>query len=532
MKKILSPLFCALFFFSFISVVYGGIYCDPARPPGFPKDPPPPAEAMHGKGPAAAQKTQGNEAFTVTYDLTKGWNIISFPFRCVLETKGFKRKLLHYEGGSYYTVDPVTEASQINTRRGYIVYADAPVKVSARGLHNNRHIRSISLECGWNLIGCPSSKPAPWSRLAAVISSSTQPAIDVAGLPASGENYWISSRAYRFDRGLESVDIKAPEAVIPTKRGLWLFVWHPLTLTVMPGAEQVQQLRIDRVTPASVAPGQTVTIDGNGFLTSPSALFISGVPIGVEHILSWSPARIVFRVPTYVMSGSLVIMVNGTPSNKMELAISDTPEASGATLTGKVQDGNKSPLAGALVMLGNGMSSYSKADGTFLVEHVPAGEHSLEGSLTGHRSAQGKITLAEGGSKALLITLSTYDEVLPVALPATTAEKPEKSAEERIASEKGTLYAVAAAYYYGNKRWWVYRIDVTEWGNTSYYWHNTWYSDYGDVNYELKCPGARIGKTYNFKVEWRTRDGSKVYTNTWGRKMYKQYQKENFDTPW
>ncbi len=54
----------------------------------------------------------------------------------------------------------------------------------------------------------------------------------------------------------------------------------------------------------------------------------------------------------------------------------------------------------------------------------------------------------------------------------------------------------------------------------------------GDVYYELKCPGARIGKTYNFKIEWRTRDGSKVYNNTFQRKMYKQYQKENFDTPY
>jgi hypothetical protein len=528
MKK-LNHLVLALFIFALIKAAYGSVYSDPTRPPGFPRELPP--AAAHAQ---AAQKnaSQGGDTFTASYDLVKGWNVISFPFSKVLATRGFTRKLLHYEGGSYYTIDPNSEISRINPRWGYLVYADNPGKASALGVHNNRHIRSVSLGCGWNLIACPSSKSAPWSRLLAVIGSSSQPALDVAGLPSSGENYWISSRAYRFDRGLESIDLKAPEAVIPSKQGLWVFVWHPLTLTVAPGAEQVGTLRIERVVPSSVAPGQTATIDGNGFCTSPSAIFLAGVPINADYILSWSATRIVFRVPTYVMSGSLVVVVNGTPSNKVDLTVSEGGgPAAGATLTGKVQDGNKRPLAGVLIMLQNGMSSYSKADGTFLIEHLPAGEYGIEGSLTGHRSAHGTIALGEGGSKNLLITLSSYDEVLPASLPASPAE-PLKKKDEQIASEKGTLYAVASAYYYSNKRWWVYRIDVTEWGNGSYYWHNTWYNDYGDVNYELKCPGARIGKIYNFKVEWRTRDGSKIYTNTWQRKMYKESQKENFDTPY
>gem|GEM_PF-1026397 len=533
MKRILYLFFLLIFFFSAVHVIYGGVYCDPTRPPGFPANPPPAAGSTAGKN---APVPQGSEAFTVTYDLVKGWNVISFPFSRILETKGFRWKILRYSGGAYYAFDPVADVSQINTRWGYLVYSDAPARVTARGVPNNRHIRSLSLDCGWNLIGCPSSRSAPWSRIAAIISSSTQVALDVAGLPSSQVNYWICSRAYRFDRGLESVDIKADGAGIQSKQGLWLYVWHPLTLTVMPGNDQAQQLRIDRVTPASSAPGQTVSVDGSGFGTSPTGLFLSGVPITEEFILSWSPTRIMFRVPSYVESGKLMVFINGTCSNKAALAVGATNNApAGTVLSGKVQDGNKQPLGGALVILGNGMSAYSKGDGTFIIERIPPGEYSVQGSLTGHRSAQGKIALLEGVSKALLITLNSYDEVLPVSLSNTSAPLPDKAEtrkDEQIASDKGTLYAVASAHYAGEKRWWVYRIDVSEWGNNSYYWHNVWYNDVGDIYYELKCPGARIGKTYNFKIEWRTKDGSKTYTNTWQRKMYKQYQKENFDTPY
>jgi len=530
MRRLSHVFLLLLFLFCCTSLIYGGVYCDPTRPPGFPTSAPPAASGAASK---PLPVPEGGQAFTVTYELAKGWNLISFPFSHLLETKGFRWKILRFSGGAYYAFDPVADISQINTRYGYIVYSDRPAKVTARGTHNNREIRSLSMECGWNLIGCPSSRSAPWNRLAATISSSTQVALDVAGLPSSDKNYWICSRAYLFNRGLESVDLKAEGAAIPSKRGMWLYVWHPLTLTVMPEGGQTQQIAIERIVPASAAPGQTVTIEGRGFGTSSVGLFISGVPVAEDSILSWSSTRIMFKVPSYVESGKLMLCINGNCSNKVDLAVASGGNVpAGATLSGKVQDGKKQPLSGALVILGNGMSSYSKGDGTFIIERIPPGEYTVQGSLTGHRSAQGKIAMLQGVSKALLITLNSYDETLPVSVGSSSSSTDKGEKEEHIASEKGTLYAVGSAYYYGGKRWWVYRIDVTEWGNNSYWWHNEWYNDVGDVYYELKCPGARIGKTYNFKIEWRTKDGSKTYINTWQRKMYKQYQKENFDTPY
>ena len=104
--------------------------------------------------------------------------------------------------------------------------------------------------------------------------------------------------------------------------------------------------------------------------------------------------------------------------------------------------------------------------------------------------------------------------------------------KENSKIEKGTLYAVASAGTVDNKRWWVYRIEVNEWGNSNYSWKNTWYNDYGDTYFELKCPGARIGKTYNYRIEWRSKVDVRTYTNTWSRKMYKDDQRENFDRPW
>ncbi|MDQ7825379.1 MAG: IPT/TIG domain-containing protein [Candidatus Eremiobacteraeota bacterium] len=508
----------------------GGANCDPTRPPSFPKDPPPACGAPSGHVPAPPRKASEGEPFTRTYQLVKGWNIVSFPFSRVLELKGFKRMLLSYGGGSYYLLDGQNNPSEVNPRLGYLVYADAPGVATARGIPNNANIRAVSFECGWNLCGCPKEKNIPWNMLGAVIGTSMHLAGDVAALPGDEGNYWLSARVYRFNKGLLSEDIRTAGTALIPGQGTWVFVWHPLNLTVMPGKQS--GARLDRVTPSSVSPGQTVTLEGSGLGSDVAGLFLAGVPIKGDYILSWSPTRIMFRVPSYAMSGSLLVCMNRTPSNKLSLTVSeDQGPGAGGTLSGKIQDGNKRPLKGALVMLSNGLSAYSKDDGTFLIGHIPAGEWTLDASLTGHRAAHGKVSLGENASKAFLITLTAYGEVVPQASESSGAAAGRTSSEEKIVSEKANLDVVVSAYYYGNTRWWVYRVYVKEWGNGNYYWHNTWYNDAGDTYYELKCPGARMGKTYTVYAEWRSKENSKILTNSWQRKIYKQYQKENFDSP-
>jgi hypothetical protein len=100
MIRILYLFFLAVFLTNCIHASWGGVYCDTTRPPGFPKDPPPYAEQLQGKAKQAPQNSQNAEQFTVTYDLARGWNIISFPFyRVGVRAEAaplWRRELLYY----------------------------------------------------------------------------------------------------------------------------------------------------------------------------------------------------------------------------------------------------------------------------------------------------------------------------------------------------------------------------------------------------------------------------------------------------
>lgn len=96
--------------------------------------------------------------------------------------------------------------------------------------------------------------------------------------------------------------------------------------------------------------------------------------------------------------------------------------------------------------------------------------------------------------------------------------------------QKGTLHVVVDAYDDGYHRWWPRRVEVTEWGNSSIHWSKNWERDLGDAYYELYCEGARIGKTYTIKVEWRSRNEGKPQNNSWDRKFYSWFQTVTIDS--
>ena len=513
-----------------LAASFGEAKNDPSQPPGFPAKPPPRSSESSGR--PAVPPPGSDRPFQITYSLAKGWNIISFPFSTVLETSGFSYKLLRYEAGAYYLVDPVKDCAQINTRWGYIAFSDRDTQARATGLPNKGEIQSASFNCGWNLVGTPSMNPPHWSRLVATIGSTTHRILDVTGPPGDNKNCWLSSRAFRFDRKLIPFDIPKESNVRVPGRGLWFYAWHPFTLTILQDEKSTIYPEIKTVKPSPASTGQTVTISGSGFGESPDTLCISGIPVTEKYLQSWSSERILFTVPSYAVAGELVAYNDGKPSNSARMdIIEQSPSSQGATLTGKVQDSSKNMVSGAFVALGNGLSAYTGEDGSFTIAHVPQGEQTIQVSRVGHTTSGGKVTMPESGSKTVLLTL-------PVETPVSAApasyipERADNRSKEKKKAEKGTLYAVASAGTVDNKRWSVYRIDVAEWGDPNYSWKNIWYNDYGDTYYELKCPGAHIGQTYNFKIEWRCKIDGKSYTNTWSRKMYKDGQRENFDRPW
>jgi hypothetical protein len=239
------------------------------------------------------------------------------------------------------------------------------------------------------------------------------------------------------------------------------------------------------------------------------------------------------------MSGDVVVFSGRNSSNSKPLRI-EAPVSAAAlsTIIGKVQAPGGTPLSQALIMLDNGLSTSSGTDGSFVISQATAGEHAIHCSLIGYREAQGKVHLPPGGTDAVNITMSPVESPPAVAAagiapPSSSGASAGEPPAQKTPSEpqKGVLHVVVDAYDDGYHRWWVRKIEVTEWGNSNYYWYNDWYSDLGDAWYALDCPGVRVGKTYIIKAYWLSKDGGDSLYNSWYRTIYSTHQTETIDSP-
>jgi len=504
-------------------------------PPELPDAPPPVIPAKTGKS------ADVSECTVLTIGLPGGWSVMSFPLAHVKRVKGLSRMLFHYIEGSYYPIDPVNDPEQVNTRWGYLAYCDEPSTIEVTGVPNRNEIRSVVLAGGWNLLGCPSEKAIPWQNLSVSYRQVTAKLSDVAS-PSNreGSRNLLLSRGYTFDGKFSRHELLEEGAVLQPMSGEWVFAWHPLTLVMMGRKNTAGSPWIEALTPSSVPAGSGLVIEGSAFGAQPGMVTIAGVPVKDEYLLSWSDTRIEARVPSYCMSGDVIVFSGRNSSNskplKIEAPLSDTPPLS--TLMGKVQAPDGTPLSQALVILDNGLATSSGEDGSFVISRVISGEHAIHCSLVGYREAQGKVHLPPGGTDAVNITLSPVNGAPDAPAPGTSspsgggasagAPPPQKSSAE---PKKGILHVVADAYDDGYHRWWVRKIEVTEWGNSNYYWYNDWYSDLGDAWYALDCPGVRVGKTYIIKVCWLSRDGGESLYNSWYRTVYSTHQTETIDSP-
>lgn len=159
-------------------------------------------------------------------------------------------------------------------------------------------------------------------------------------------------------------------------------------------------------------------------------------------------------------------------------------------LSGVVVDSSDRPLRGAEIQLECGLDTYSGGDGRFFIDNVPAGTQRVRIHKAGYNIGQGKVTITAGNVRTLKVSLS----------PAQRSKTPAAAQPQY-----GYFIAAGDASYTGprERRAWVYKIEVNDRDDLSRTWQNTWWEDYGDNRFELKCDGAVIGHYYRIKLTWR-----------------------------
>lgn len=507
---------------------------EPSSPPGWPAGLPPETGSLPTLPPLQNPRNQPVPEAAVTYSLPAGWSIISFPFARVTRAKGFTRMLYYYSGGIYHAQDPVNSPGSIDTRNGYVAYADRATTVTVSGTINTIQVRSGDLESGWNLIGCPCSSPVPWRRMVMICGS------EVKLISTPGLQDWISPAVFTFEGEYKRRDITSEGASLAPMTGTWVFAHHPVRVVLRgrregsPGGDP----RINELDPQPVQAGDALAIRGSGFGSAPGQVIIQDVPIPRGDLLSWSDTMIEARVPIYAHSGHLLVLAHRTPSNSVPLAVDEkaTPERNGSapaagTLIGRVQSSSGAPVGGAHIVLENGLSTFSAEDGSYVIKEVPPGEHTIQATAYGYNRAQGLIHLLAGKSDAVLITLTTLFTPPQLSPDMSRSQGSSPGGESHGESSRGTLHIVADAYDDGYHRWFVHRIDAHEWGNFEHHWYNSWDSDYGDAWYDLNCDEAIVGKTFIIEIQWRSKDGGGTLKNSWYRTMTTSDQTETFDSP-
>ena len=491
----------------------GGSVANPLSPTSAPAAPtarPP----QVGVAPARAAETVSGR--TVTYNFPAGWSLFSFPLESVSSTSGFTYQLFTYGGTSYGLVDPLAHPEQLDTTRAYWAWFDQPASVTVTGPENTGARSTVSLQAGWNLVGCPSLTALPTRAMTMTRQAGTTKVVEEAAtdevLPGTA---WLYRYMFTFSNSFyEFQDLVGASAALQPQGGHWIFAWTAGELNLNVVAPSPAPT-ITSLSTSTLTAGSTVDVTGSGFGEPATGLLvIHGVTVPVENLQSWTPTSIRFTVPTGLSSGKLVVMVNRYPSNRMDVTVSGGGGGTAGTLTGRVQSTSGLPLVGAQVLVDSGQLASTDSNGDFRVDQVVAGTHLIYVTLIGYTTAVGEVTITAGGTRTVLVELS----------PASGGGG---GGGGGGGETTGNLYARAYPYEWGGSRYWAYRIEIVEQGNYSARWSNTWYTDLGDTYNQLMANGAIVGRTYNVKVTWRNAAGQE-YSNTWWRTFSANGQTETF----
>lgn len=437
----------------------------------------------------------------------KGWQILSFPVGRLDAIQGLPRQLIAKGPNGVRYIDPVNHPEAVEPGSAYITYFDEPTTITYTGPTNNGYYRNTRLYAGWNLVGCPSDKPIPLANVTLTRPGGTtarpNEVMDSSTTPGSA---WLFSTAYAFNQGKWHKGTIGQAALSSFNPGqvLVVFCWSEISINwnIVPPSSGVPVL--GSVSPAKVAPGQAVVLKGRYFgEPGHGVVSITGLPIQPEYITFWEPGTVKFRMPPGCKSGKVHIMVDRFPSNPMPIQIlPSTSQVNGASddlrtgaLVGEVVDNNGYPLANAQIALDDGQQTVSNIKGMFSVPELPPHTSQVYITLPGYKSAKGTVHIKPGEVRTLKVSLS-----------------PTKSEDVGARSQEasGTFSVVAEAFSVGthDKRFWVYKLEVWEYGNYAKRWSKTWWDDLGDSRYELSCPEASVGRSYCVVVTWRNADGN------------------------
>lgn len=128
--------------------------------------------------------------------------------------------------------------------------------------------------------------------------------VTIGGSTASIESWADGEIRVRVPTGASSgyVGVGTPASC---SNGIWFVVESPG--------------HVSGVDPPSVGPGDTITLDGTGFGTSPGCVVIGGSTVCA--VVQWSEGRVVARVPEGATSGYVGVVKQGVTSNGIWLDV-------------------------------------------------------------------------------------------------------------------------------------------------------------------------------------------------------------------
>lgn len=466
---------------------------DPARAPALPTEPPPAMAPLGTPGPGPAEELA----------IPAGWSMVSFSLATVDSLSGLARTPLCYSEGAFHPVSSLP----LDPGLGYLVYADAPSTVRATGSAREGQVVASWLRAGWNLVGCPSPRPLPLRRLALQrpggVVEVLENAADPSPQPGAAWLYASATASYQ-GRALQ-LDLRDPEALLRPGQVTWLFAWHDARLLWNADLSKAAP-RIASLSAPRLAHGRTLEIRGEGFGPSGTGqVTLGGLPVHPEDMVSWTPGSIRLKVPAAATAGPVVVFSQGCPSNRAALQVEAAPAPETGELSGLVLTAAGSPLPGAQVMTDDGHKAVTGPEGVFDLPRLPAGPHQVYVSRVDYKPGQGEVHIDRGATRRLQVVLSPKKASGAAPAPAIPAHAPEAAPEspERLTE----MHIMAYPFTHADMRYWVRSIEVNEYGDFRRRWSNDWDTDQGDASFELDCPGAPLGRSYDIRIVWRNKLG-------------------------
>ncbi len=433
-------------------------------PPRYPSTPPPLIPAGAPSPAPGGQKVW-------TYQLHPGWNVVSFPVAQVTSVQGLKWMLVRPTAAGPVNVDPVHHPEQAETGRGYWAYSDAPATVTVTGPANPGDDPGIViLETGWNLVGCPWDRPINFQKTSLAVPGGTfmtlEQAIDVEPCFLFGYAYNYGAKKFLL------MSLENPNSQLTPQTASWIYARSPCQLNLNLGQTAP---RLDKVT----REGDAVTIQGANLGTPvTSTLFFGAQPLKNDRATSWTTSQIQAPGPAHAVNGTLVVMVNGVPSNRLPVVLGPPPTGPAAAggMTGQVTDDSNSPVAGAKITIDTGAVAYSDEQGRFSFSGLPPGPHAMTASDNDYGSAKGNVTVLSGVTKPVAI-------MLPL--------------------RRGTISVRAFPYPYGSASFQPKQILMWETGDYSHrYLRDYSYYERGWTEYDLNWAELPLGRNYSVTVTW------------------------------